>query len=115
MQIEVVGRGVEVDQELRERVRKRFERVGNQVSPHARLEVMLHEEANPSIADKHIAEATLRLKGVTLHATERAEHMPGAIKAVSLDIRRQVKRHREMRRKRSRTRRLVGQMRRRAA
>lgn len=115
MQIEIVGRGVEVDQELRERVRKRFERVGDQVSPHSRLEIVLHEESNPSISDKCVAEATLRLKRVTLHATERAPHMQGAIKALSLDIRRQVKRHREMRRQRTRTRRLVGQMRGRAA
>lgn len=115
MQIEIVGQGVDVGQELRERVRKRFDRVGNQVSPHSRLEIVLHEEANPSIADKYVAEATLRLKGTTLHAAERAPHMHGAVKALSLDIRRQVKRHREMRRRRARTRRLVGQMRGRAA
>lgn len=111
MQIEIVGRGFEVDEELRDQVRKRFERVARQVSELARLEIVLREEANPSIVDKHVAEATLRLKGVTLHAEERSPHMQGSIKSLSQDIRRQVKRHRELRRKRSTTRRLVSRVR----
>ena len=50
MQIEIVGRDFEVDEEVREQVRKRFDRIGQQVSEHARLEVVLREETNPSIA-----------------------------------------------------------------
>lgn len=111
MRIEIVGRDFEVDEEVREQVQKRFERTGRQVSEHARLEVVLKEEANPSIPDKYIAEGTLRLKGVTLHAEERSEQMRVAVRALSQDLRRQVKRHRELRRKRSETRRLVGRAR----
>ncbi len=111
MQIDVVGRGFEVDEAIREQVHKRFDRVGKQVSEHARLEIVLREEANPSIVDKHVAEATLRLKRVTLHAEERSPVMQASIKELSLDIRRQVKRHRELRRKRSTTRRLVSRVR----
>ena len=36
----------------------------------ATLDVTLWEERNPAIADSQVAEATLRLKGVTLHAKE---------------------------------------------
>lgn len=115
MQIEIVGRGFEVDEGTRQSVGKRFDRIGKQVSEHARLEMVLAEEANPAIADKYVAEATLRLKRVTLHAAERSASMDHSIKEVSLDIRRQVKRHRDQRRKRSRTRRLVSRMRRREA
>lgn len=111
MEIEIVGRGFEVEGGVRERVRKRFDRVSRQVSEHARLEVVLREESNPAIADKYVAEATLRLKRATLHAEERSERMDHSIKAMSQDISRQVKRHRELRRKRSATRRLVGRMR----
>lgn len=111
VQIEVVGRDFEVDEAVREQVRKRFERVGQQVSEHARLEIVLREEANPSIRDKHVAEATLRLKKVTLHAEESSPQMRTAIKSLSQDIRRQVKRHRELRRKRTTTRRLVARTR----
>lgn len=115
MQIEIVGRDYEVDEAVREEVSKRFERIAPQVSEFARLEVVLREEANRSIPDKYIAEATLRLKGITLHAEERSPQMRTAIKSLSQDMRRQVKRHRELRRKRSRTRRLVGRTRGRAA
>ena len=115
MQIEIVGRGYEVDAGCRESIRKRFDRVGRQVSEHSRLEVVLREETNPAIADKYVAEATLRLKRATLHAEERSERMDHSIKQVSLDIRRQVKRHRELRRKRTTTRRLMARMRNREA
>ncbi len=108
MEIDIVGRDYEVDEETRERIHKRFDRVGTQVSEHARFEVVLREEANPSITDKYVAEGTLRLKDKTLHAEERATRMEAAIKALSQNIRRQVKRHRDLRRKRSMTRRLVG-------
>jgi putative sigma-54 modulation protein len=111
VEIEIAGRGIDVDEEIREQVHKRFDRVGKQVSELARLEVVLWEETNPSIRDRCVAEATLRLKGVTLHAEERSQRMSVAVKEVSKDIGRQVKRHRELRRKRSQTRRLVGRFR----
>lgn len=111
MRIEIVGRNVEVTDEHRAYVHKRFQRVARQVSDLARLDVVLREEANPSIPDRQVAEATLYLKGSTLHAEEAAPKMMSAIQALSKDITRQVKRNRELRRKRSRTRRLVGRMR----
>ena len=111
MEIEIAGRGIDVDPEVREQIHKRFDRVGRQVSDLARLEVVLWEEANPSIRDSCVAEATLRLKGVTLHAEERSPRMSASVKALSQDIARQVKRHRELRRKRSQTRRLVARVR----
>jgi putative sigma-54 modulation protein len=115
MRIEVRGRNVDVDDELREHVLKRFRRVGRQVSELAMLEVIVWEEKNPAIADSQIAEATLRLKGVTLHAKETSPEMAHTVHELAEDIRRQVKKHREKRRKRSRTRRLVNQMRGRTA
>lgn len=111
MRIEVRGRNVEIDEELRGHVLKRFRRVGRQVSELATLDVTVWEERNPAIADSQVAEATLRLKGVTLHAKEASPEMTHTIHELAEDIRRQVKRHREKRRKRSQTRRLVNRMR----
>jgi putative sigma-54 modulation protein len=111
MRIEIRGRNVEVDEELREHVIKRFRRIGRQVSPLATLDVELSEERNPSIADKQIAEATLRLKGVTLRAHEASPEMAHTVHELAEDIRRQVKKHRELRRKRRRTRKIVNQFR----
>ena len=112
MRIEIRGRNVEVTEELREHIEKRFRRVGKQVSDLATLEIELSEERNPSIRDRQVAEATLKLKGVTLRAREASPEMPHTIHELAEDVRRQVKRHREKRRKRSQTRRLVGRVRR---
>ena len=111
MRIEVKGRHTEVTDELRRQVEKRFARVGRQVSSLATLEVELSEERNPSIAESQVAAATLKLKGKTLRAREASPEMLRSIHAVAEDLRRQVKRHREQRRKRSQTRRLVGRLR----
>ena len=115
MRIEIRGRNVEVDEELREHVYKRFRRVGKQVSTLATLDIEIAEERNPSIADSQVAEATLRLKGVTLRAHEASPQMAHTIHELAEDIRRQVKKHREMRRKRALTLRAVNRMRGRTA
>ena len=115
MRIEIRGRNVEVTDELREHVMKRFRRVGKQVSELATLDVEFYEERNPSIADREVAEATLRLKGVTLRAREASPEMMHTIHELAEDIRRQVKKHRDLRRKRRQTRRAVGRLRGRSA
>ncbi len=111
MRIEVRGRNVEVSDELRDAVVSRFKRVGKQVSELATLEVELQEERNPRIKDKEVAEATLYLKGVTLRAKESSPDMLHSIHELAEDIRRQVKKHREKRRARERTRRVMSRMR----
>lgn len=111
MRIEVRGRNVEITDELRGHVVKRFRRVGRQVSELATLDVEIYEERNPSITDSQVAEATLRLKGVTLRAKEASPEMAHTIHHLAEDIRRQVKKHRELRRKRSQTRRAVARLR----
>ncbi len=112
MRIEVRGRNKEVTDELRRHVEKRFARIGRQVSEHAVLEVELTEEQNPRIADSEVVEATLHLKGVTLRAREASPEVLHSIHEVAEDLRRQVKRHREKRRKRSQTRRFAESLRR---
>jgi len=81
------------------------------VSDLAVLEVELSEERNPSIADSQVAEATLHLKRVTLRAREASPEMLHSIHALAEDVRRQVKRHRDKRRKRTETRRLMARLR----
>jgi putative sigma-54 modulation protein len=107
VRIEIRGRNVQVTEELREHVEKRFRRIGNQVSDLAQLDVELSEERNPSISDNQVAEATLHLKGVTLRAREASPDMMHTIHELAEDMRRQVKRHREKRRNRRKTRRVM--------
>jgi putative sigma-54 modulation protein len=107
MRIDIRGGNVDVTDEVREAVIQRFARVGKQVSEYATLEVELFEERNPRIRDRMVAEANLGLKGVTLHAREASPDMLHSIHELAEDIRRQVKRHREKRRKRSMTRKMM--------
>jgi putative sigma-54 modulation protein len=111
VKIEVRGKNVEVTGELREAVVQRFQRVGKQVSEFAILEVELCEEKNPRISDRMVAEATLGLKGVTLRAKEASPDMLHSIHELAEDIRRQVKKHREKRRKRHTTRKMMQRLR----
>jgi putative sigma-54 modulation protein len=100
MQIEVKGRNVHVNDELRELVERKFRKVAAQVSDLARLEVELREERNPSIAEPRVAAVTLYLKGVTLHAEGTSRELHHAIRLSSEELARQVKRHRDKRRHR---------------
>jgi len=100
MRIDVKGRNVSVGDDLRERIEKRFQKIGRQVSELAQLDVELREEKNPSIRDSCVAEATLHLKGVTLRAHSAADNMTRAVNEMSDDLSRQVKRHRDKRRRR---------------
>jgi putative sigma-54 modulation protein len=112
LRIQVRGRNTEVTDELREAIEKRFARIGKQVSGLATLEIELYEEKNPRIADSQVAEATLYLKGATLRAHEASPDMLHTIHELAEDLRRQVKRDREKRRGRARSRRLMGRLRR---
>ena len=100
MRIEVKGRNFVVDGDLRERVEKRFEKVARQVSELAHLDLELFEERNPSIHESQVAEATLHLKGATLRARDASDNMQHAIHKVADELARQVKRHRDKRRRR---------------
>ena len=100
MRIEVKGRNVPVTDELREHVSRRFRVVAKQVSELAELEVEVGEERNPANPDRHVAEATLHLKGVTLRAKCASHDLLHSVNEVSDELAVQVKRHREKRRKR---------------
>ena len=110
MRMEIRGRNVEMTDDLRELVSKGYNRLGRQVSGLATLDVVLYEERNPSISDRQVAEATVRLKGEPSTPARRRPTCPSRFE-LSEDVRRQVKKHRELMRKRKMTRRVMGQMR----
>jgi putative sigma-54 modulation protein len=100
MRIDVKGRNLTVSDDMRAHVEKRFRAVSRQVSEFAELEVELYEERNPANPDRHVAEATLHLKGVTLRARDASPELKHSINLCSEELSRQVKRHRVKRRKR---------------
>lgn len=100
MRIAVKGRNVQVTEEMRRHVDRRFEKIARQVSELAELEIELREERNPAIADSQIAEVTLHLKGVTLRARDASRDLVHSVNLCADDLARQVKRHRDKRRRR---------------
>ena len=100
MRIEVKGRNLQVTDELREVIARRFEKVDKQVSDLATLEIELSEERNPANPTQMVAEATLYLKGTTLRATNASRDAKHSINLVADELARQVKRHRDKRRNR---------------
>jgi ribosome hibernation promoting factor len=108
MRIEIKGRNCPVSDDLRERVRKRFAKIERQVSPLAELEIECSEERNPAIADSQVVEATLHLKGVTLRARDASGDMTHSLNLCADELARQVKRHRDKRRRRRESRAAAG-------
>jgi len=100
MQIDIKGRNVPVTDDLRSHAEKRLGKVSRQVSELARLEIELFKEPNPRVADCQVAEATLYLKGVTLRARDASPEMIHSLNLVVDELSRQVKRHRDKRRRR---------------
>jgi putative sigma-54 modulation protein len=100
MRIQVKGRNVQVSEDVKEHVVKRFRKVSKQVSELAELELELFEERNPAIPDRMVAEATLHLKGVTLRARDASGDLIHSINLCADELGIQVKRHRDKRRKR---------------
>ena len=100
MRIQVKGRNVPVSTDLREHVERRFEKIARQVSEHAQLEVEICEERNPAIAEKHVVDVTLYLKGVTLRARDRSTETIHSVNLCAEELAVQVKRHRDKRRRR---------------
>ena len=100
MQIDIKGRNVPVTDEVRSHAERRLSKIARQVSDLARLEIELRRERNPRVADRHVAEATLYLKGVTLRARDASPDVLHSLHLVSDELARQVKRHRDKRRHR---------------
>jgi putative sigma-54 modulation protein len=104
MQIDIRGRNVPVSDDLRRHAERRLGKVARQVSPLARLDMELFAERNPRVADSQVAEATLYLKGITLRARDASPDMLHSLNLVVEELARQVKRHRDKRRKRRESR-----------
>jgi putative sigma-54 modulation protein len=108
MRLEVKGRNVEVSDSIRSYAEEKLARLERQLPEPTEIEVELSREHNPSIADDHIAEATIWTKGPTLRAKESSPAFESSIDLVADKIDRQVKRYREKRSRRGTVRRANG-------
>src|SRR5437762_11084987 len=104
MRLQVKGKNVEVSEAIRTYAEEKLRRLDRQLADPTRVELELAVEKNPSIADSHVAEATVWTKGPVLRARESSADMKASIDQLADKLERQVTRYREKRRRGSRGR-----------
>src|SRR5437879_8238994 len=98
MRLQVKGRNVEVSEQIRTYAEEKLGKLERQLADPTRVELELAVERNPSIADNHVAEATIWTKGPVLRAREASADMRASIDLLADKLERQVKRYRQKRR-----------------
>jgi putative sigma-54 modulation protein len=93
MQLQVKGKNVEVSEAIRDYAERKLGPLGKQLADPARVELELAVERNPSIADNHVAEATVWTKGPVLRAREASGDMRASIDQLASKLERQVRRY----------------------
>ena len=101
MRLQVKGKNVEVSEAIRIYAEEKLGRLERQLADPTRVELELAVEKNPSIADNHVAEATIWTKGPVLRAKEASTDMRASIDLLADKLERQVTRYREKRRRRN--------------
>ena len=99
MQLQVKGRNVEVSDSIRAYAERKLGKLERQIE-NPRIELELAVERNPSIAAKHVAEATVWTKGPVLRAREASGDVKASIDQLVDKLERQVTRYRKKRRRR---------------
>jgi putative sigma-54 modulation protein len=97
MRLQVKGKNVEVTPAIRDYTERKLAKLAKQLADQTQVEVELSEQRNPSIAESHVAEATIFTKGPTLRAREASPDMKASIDQLAEKLERQVKRYRERR------------------
>jgi len=97
MRLQVKGRNVEVTDSIRRYAEDKLGKLDRQLADPTEVELELAIEHNPSIADNHVAEATIRTKGPTLRAREASADMKASIDQLVDKLERQIERYRDKR------------------
>ena len=97
MRLQVKGKNLEVSESIRSYAEEKLGKLGRKLADPTQVELELSLERNPSIAAKHVAEATIWTKGPTLRAREASPDMKASIDQLVDKLERQVKKYRERR------------------
>src|SRR5947208_17147440 len=98
MRLHVKGKNVEVTDAIHDYAERKLGKLEPQLADPTRVELELAVERNPSIADNHVAEATIWTKGTPLRAREASADMKASIDQLVDKLERQVTRYRQKRR-----------------
>jgi putative sigma-54 modulation protein len=101
VRLQVKGKNVDVTDSLKDYALQKLGKLDKHLNDTARLELELHVEKNPSIAQNQVAEATIWTKGPILRARESSTDMKASIDMLVDKLERQARRYREKRRRSS--------------
>src|SRR6266576_5339179 len=101
MQFQVKGRNLEITDALRSYAEQKLAKLDRQLQD-PRVELELAVEKNPSIAENHVAEATIWTQGPVLRAREASSDMRASIDQLVEKLERQVTRYKKQGRSRRR-------------
>jgi len=99
VRLQVKGKNVEVSDSIKGYALEKLGKLDKHLNDAARLELELHVEKNPSIAENQVAEATVWTKGPVLRARESSTDMKASIDLLVAKLERQARRYREKRRR----------------
>jgi putative sigma-54 modulation protein len=97
MRLQVKAVHEQLNDSVKEYVKKRFGKLERRVHDLTLVEVTLSQSHNPSISDDHFAEAIVYAKGPTMVARESAQTYEAAIDLVVDKLERQIERYRDKR------------------
>jgi len=95
MRLNVTVRHGQVHDGVHAYVEAKFAKLGRRLPEDTLVEVVLDRERNPKIADDHLVEAELHLKGPNLHGRESAATYEAATDVLVAKLERQIERRRD--------------------
>jgi ribosome hibernation promoting factor len=95
MRLQLTVRHGQASDSVRRYVEAKFRKLERRLHEATLAEVVLDRERNPKIADDHIVEATLYVKGPSLHGREAAPTFEAATDLLIDKLERQVERARD--------------------
>ena len=95
MRLQVTVRRGHVNDDVRRYVESKLAKLGRRLHPDTLVEVVLDRERNPKIADDHVVEAELHMKGPNLFGREAAPTYEAATDLLVDKLERQVERLRD--------------------
>ena len=95
MRLQVTVRRGHVNADVRRYVESKLAKLGRRLHPDTLVEVVLDRERNPKIADDHVVEAEIHVKGPTLFGREAASTYEAATDLLVDKLERQIERLRD--------------------
>ena len=95
MRLQVTVRRGHVNDDVRRYVESKLAKLGRRLHPDTLVEIVLDRERNPKIADDHVVEAELHMKGPNLFGREAAMSYEAATDLLVDKLERQVERLRD--------------------